>query len=196
MNSIGYRDKTADKAKDREQFFARYGINRFSDRLKEAMKTAGIPSNNQLAKDTELSEATIRKYLKGETFPTLDRLALLADACGCSLAWLASGDGDIECDAKNKDETLVHNDESKVSEVENILSYLTYEQKVKFLRVIYTKGIAAILSLDDAFDAQFLALPDSEKERLMALHEAKKGASESSPVDSATNPTSKARQAS
>lgn len=177
MNSNTYREKTTENAKDREQFFVRYGINRFPDRLKEAMKTAGIPSNNQLAKNTELSEATIRKYLKGETYPTLDRLASLADACGCSLSWLATGDGGKEGFELNKNENRAHNNEKEVSEVENILSYLTKEQKVKFLRVIYTKGIAAILSLDGAFDAQFLALPDSEKERLLALHEAKKGAS-------------------
>ncbi|NJD00363.1 helix-turn-helix domain-containing protein [Candidatus Erwinia dacicola] len=195
MNSISYRGKTADKAKDREQFFVRYGINRFSDRLKEAMKTAGIPSNNQLAKDTELSEATIRKYLKGATFPTLDRLALLAGACGCSLAWLASGDSGTESNAKNKDEKLKYNNDTRVSEVENILSYLTHEQRVKFLRVIYTKGIAAILSLDDAFDAQFLALPDSEKERLLALHEAKKGGSEGSEVNSKDSLAQEAKRA-
>lgn len=195
MNSISYREKTADGAKDREQFFVRYGINRFPDRLREAMKIAEIPSNNQLAKITELSEATIRKYLKGETYPTLDRLALLADACSCSLSWLAAGDGDTEGFSIKKNESHGYNNDRRVSEVENILSYLTDEQKVKFLRVIYTKGVAAILSLDDAFDAQFLALPDSEKERLMALHEAKKGASEGGELGSSQNPEQEAKRA-
>lgn len=196
MNSIGYREKTAEKEKDREQFFVRYGINRFPDRLKEAMNTAGIPSNNQLAKITELSEATIRKYLKGETYPTLDRLALLADACGCALSWLASGDGGIDDVIINKNEHLEYNGESRASEIENILSYLTDEQKIKFLRVIYTKGVAAILSLDDTFDAQFLALPESEKERLLALHEAKRGASEGSELGSTESPEHESKRAS
>lgn len=195
MNSISYREKTAGNGKDRDQFFVRHGINRFPDRLKEAMKAAGIPSNNQLAKSTELSEATIRKYLKGETYPTLDRLALLADACGCSLSWLASGDGDTECGMINKTENLEYNNEPRASEIENVLSYLTNEQRVKFLKVIYTKGVTAILSLDDAFDSQFLALPDSEKERLLALHEAKKGAPEGSEVTEQHSPDNEHKRA-
>lgn len=196
MNSDAYKDKAGDKPKDREQFFVRYGINRFPHRLKEAMKTAGIPSNNQLAKDTDLSEATIRKYLKGETYPTLDRLALLAEACGCSLSWLASGCSEGGNEIEYKNDNLVYKDENKVSEVENILSYLTNEQKVKFLRVIYTKGVSSILSLDDALDAKFLALPESEKERLFALHEAKKGASEGSEVTERIHPQANDKQAS
>lgn len=153
------------------------------------MKAAGIPSNNQLAKDTELSEATIRKYLKGETYPTLDRLALLADACACSMSWLASGEGSLSGRHEHIDEDMLHIHEPQRSEIDNILSYLTIEQKVKFFKVIYTKGVAAILSLDEDFDSRLMALTDEEKERLLALHEAKKGAPVASENNTLTDST-------
>jgi transcriptional regulator with XRE-family HTH domain len=189
MNSNDCHEKTEVEEKNREQFFLQYGINRFPERLKEAMARAHIPSNNQLAKLTELSEATIRKYLKGETYPTLDRLALLADACSCSLAWLASGEGKGDMDTIKTNEGFGKINEKKDSEFENILSYLTDEQREKLLKVIYTQGIATILRLDDSLGTQLLALPDEEKERLLTLHEAKKGASDAGDRGESGSPT-------
>lgn len=189
MNSKSYKEKTTENGKDRERFFLRYGINRFPERLKEAMRRADIPSNNQLAKVTELSEATIRKYLKGETYPTLDRLASLADACRCSLAWLASGDDDRPQNETHFNDPLVNNNDSVPQEFTRVLSYLTEEQIKRFLKVIYTRGIDTILQLDGDLDTQLAALPFEEKERLLALHEAKKGASEGSDKNDLGDPT-------
>ncbi|WP_049849502.1 helix-turn-helix domain-containing protein [Trabulsiella odontotermitis] len=192
MNSNGYKEKTEGTDKNRDRFFLRYGINRFPERLKQAMENAHLPSNNQLAKKTELSESTIRKYLKGETYPTLDRLALLAEACSCSMSWLATGEGDGNHAPLEIYENSVNNNESRNSELDVVLSYLSTEQKEKFMRVIYTRGIAAILRLDDDIDAQFLALPEEEKSRLLRLHEqVKKGASEGCDGDDLTNSTNK-----
>ncbi|ECF5615905.1 helix-turn-helix transcriptional regulator [Salmonella enterica subsp. enterica] len=66
------------------------GIVRFSERLKIAM---GEMSNHALARQSGLSEASIRKYVKGDSYPTIDNAAKVADACGVSLAWLLTGEG-------------------------------------------------------------------------------------------------------
>ena len=64
----------------------------FKIRLKEAM---GGESNRSFAAKCDISEMTLRRYLAGENFPALDALEKIAQASGCSLAWLASGEGEM-----------------------------------------------------------------------------------------------------
>lgn len=61
----------------------------FSKRLSD---TIGGSSVRSFARDCGLSDKTLRDYLSGKTYPTLDRLALIADASGRSINWLATGD--------------------------------------------------------------------------------------------------------
>lgn len=189
---MDYKEKTDLMTKNHERIFLATGINRFPERLKEAMAQANIPSNNQLAKKTDLSESTIRKYLKRESYPTLDRLALIANACACSLSWLATGDGDGTYAPINNAEDFVNNNEIRHSELDRVLSYLSAEQRDKFMKVIYTRGITAILQLDDDLDSKFLTLTEEEKTRLLHLYEqVKKGAPEVNPENDVTTPTQK-----
>ncbi|MGL9774016.1 MAG: helix-turn-helix domain-containing protein [Sodalis sp. (in: enterobacteria)] len=53
--------------------------------MKEAMEKAGSLSNSLLAKKSGISEAVIRKYLKGESYPTREHLSLLANDCDCTI---------------------------------------------------------------------------------------------------------------
>ena len=69
--------------------FSYDGIVRFNERLRIAM---GDMSNHALARQSGLSEASIRKYVKGDSYPTIDNAAKVADACGVSLAWLLTGE--------------------------------------------------------------------------------------------------------
>lgn len=62
----------------------------FWDRLQTA---AGSLSNRALAAKCGISEGTIRRYLRRETYPSLDTLRSIADATGCNLSWLATGEG-------------------------------------------------------------------------------------------------------
>ncbi|ECH1487632.1 helix-turn-helix transcriptional regulator, partial [Salmonella enterica subsp. enterica] len=78
-------EKNADTEKCTERTFNVTTIERFSERLKEAMR--GM-SNHEIARRSGLSEAAIRKYVKGESYPTIDNAAKVADACGVSLSWL------------------------------------------------------------------------------------------------------------
>ena len=62
----------------------------FKERLKVVM--AG-ESNTSFAKKCELAEGTIRRYLRGDAFPPLDTLEVIAQISGYELGWLASGKG-------------------------------------------------------------------------------------------------------
>lgn len=69
----------------------------FKDRLKAVM---GKESNRSFAEKCGISEGTVRRYLKGEAFPPLDTLQVMASKSGSSLAWLASGEGEMKRTAR------------------------------------------------------------------------------------------------
>ena len=66
------------------------GIGLFNERLKELI---GHESVRAFGRKVGISDTTIRKYLTGETEPTISRLVGIAVACGVALEWLATGEG-------------------------------------------------------------------------------------------------------
>jgi len=60
----------------------------FKDRLLESIQGESVPA---FAKKCEMSETVIRDYLSGKTYPSLNRLGILAEKCGVSYNWLATG---------------------------------------------------------------------------------------------------------
>ncbi|MDC9620104.1 helix-turn-helix domain-containing protein [Xenorhabdus sp. XENO-7] len=82
------KEKYANNDKNTHRVFVRNKITQFKDRLRQAM---GSESGNSLAKRCGISEAAIRTYLSGKTYPSLDKLALLAEKCEVSIEWLANG---------------------------------------------------------------------------------------------------------
>jgi transcriptional regulator with XRE-family HTH domain len=84
-------------------------ITGFAERLRQAI---GPRSQSLFAQQCGLSEGVIRSYLRGDTYPTLDRLTVLAEAGGARLEWLATGavtdeDGVLAYAARFKDFVLV-----------------------------------------------------------------------------------------
>jgi phage repressor protein C with HTH and peptisase S24 domain len=75
----------------------------FKSRLKIVM---GGESNRSFADKCAISEGTLRRYLIGETFPSLDTLEVIAQAAGVNLAWLAAGVGPREIGAVDSDAQL------------------------------------------------------------------------------------------
>ena len=57
----------------------------FGERLKDAIGSEAVRS---FSRKCGLSEATLRDYLKGSSFPTIDRLARIASAANVSIFWL------------------------------------------------------------------------------------------------------------
>lgn len=69
------------------------GIGHFNERLKELI---GQESMRAFGRRVGISDTTIRKYLTGETEPTLSRLAAIAVACDICVEWLVTGEGPKE----------------------------------------------------------------------------------------------------
>lgn len=81
------------------------GVTQFKERL--AMSLEGM-SGNAFAKKVGMSEAVIRDYLSGKTYPSLNRLAIIAMKCELPIEWLATGHGLCRL-SENKDiQQIIH----------------------------------------------------------------------------------------
>ena len=169
MNSISYEEKSDEIEKNRKRIFIESGIIQFPERLKLAMERAGGLSNIQLAKRADMSESVVRKYLKGDTYPTLDRVALLADACKCSVEWLVTG----ENDSSHEKTILAQKDAPKgldsAGELIAVISRMSEDDRERLLSIIYTNGVASLLKLGDEQNVKLLQLPDSVKSGVLEL---------------------------
>jgi phage repressor protein C with HTH and peptisase S24 domain len=79
-----------------------------SNRLDEAMKAAGIPSQNALARLSEIPQPTINRILKGvgKKGPEAHTVVRLAEACNVSFQWLYEGIGPMKRESQQEsDET-------------------------------------------------------------------------------------------
>jgi len=81
------------------------GVIEFNKRLSLAQE--GM-SGNAFAKKVEMSEAVIRDYLSGKTYPSLNRLAIIAKKCDVPIEWLATGKGECRLKPNNEPKTIVN----------------------------------------------------------------------------------------
>ncbi|MGT3827026.1 helix-turn-helix domain-containing protein [Enterobacter kobei] len=169
---MGYKEKTEAITKERDRIFVMSGINRFGERLKEAMN--GM-SNNELARRSGMSETTVRKYLRGDIYPGIDSAALVAEACGVSLVWLV-------CGVEQKSEVAHVSPQSPADPVlAAILERLPEEQGRILADAIIVRGVSGIISALNGMSAidDFLQIPESDRERVMRLYkQIKEGDSE------------------
>ncbi|RKS86028.1 phage repressor protein C with HTH and peptisase S24 domain [Orbus hercynius] len=63
-------------------------VQTFKNRLTEVMQGDSV---SVFAKKCNMSETVIRDYLSGKTYPSLSRLASIAEKCNVSYCWLATG---------------------------------------------------------------------------------------------------------
>lgn len=85
---MGYRESDESDTKGTGHPIATHGIGCFKDRLKALVAGKSLRG---FSRECGLSEATLRSYLAGETYPTLDRLELIAQAGRVSPIELAFG---------------------------------------------------------------------------------------------------------
>lgn len=82
-------------------------VQNFRHRLAELMQDNSIAI---FAKKCDMSETVIRDYLSGKTYPSLNRLATIAEKCGTTYTWLATGyqpkDIDLVEDNKNYNDPI------------------------------------------------------------------------------------------
>lgn len=129
-------EKSINSPKMTKQIIPMEGIVRFPERLNLVME--GM-TNVELAAKTGLTEATIRNYRKGKSYPTLDKLKELAEACKCPLDWLATGN-------LNKNE-IRENEIDFESEVKELAVWLSNEEKVALISFIRREGINSLLRI-------------------------------------------------
>lgn len=129
-------EKSDNSPEMQKQIIPMEGLIRFPERLNLAMK--GM-TNVELAGKTGLTEATIRNYRKGKSYPPLDKLKELADACNCPLGWLATGG------ASNAD--IRQNEIDFDGEIRELATWLSNEEKVALISFIRREGINTLLRL-------------------------------------------------
>jgi len=87
---MGYRDSDAKTKQSEKHPFPLERIGCFKERLKEVKSTQTLRG---FSSKCGISEATLRSYLAGETYPTLDRLMQIAAGAQVDPTWLAFGHG-------------------------------------------------------------------------------------------------------
>lgn len=183
-------ENTDEQAKDRERFFIGTGINRFGERLKEAMDNRGITSNVRMGALCGMSDTVIRNYLLGKTYPTLDRLSVLAQVLQCTPEWLLTGkdyDSNIIQDGKQ----IIESAGLSADELEIVLKRLPEPQRGALLDAIIQHGVTGIINALKGMEAfaEFSLLSENEQQQLLRLRdEIKKGASSSSEMNETSYP--------
>lgn len=196
------KEKHTTPDKNTPRVFTPNGIARFKDRLREAI---GDESGNSFAKRCGMSEAVIRAYLSGKTYPSLDRLATLAEKCEVSIEWLANGGDTTNNSSFSKVDDCSRNDSLPVSESQQqawlaFLDRMTPQEREAIIDGVFRQGIGALLAVvraepaarrmpwedgaDEADIRSYLnALPEARRQEILA--QIKKGieASRSQKVD-------------
>lgn len=171
------KEKYDVSGKNTPRVFVRSGIARFKDRLREAM---GKESGNSLAKRCGMSEAVIRAYLSGKTYPSLDRLAILAEKCDVSIEWLANGGDTISNDIPLQPNECPQDESQTVTEAQQqawleFLNRMTPNEREAIIDKVYRQGIGVLLastqSAGKPVSSQF-SWPDDLPERLGISHDA------------------------
>ncbi|MBH2948324.1 helix-turn-helix transcriptional regulator [Serratia marcescens] len=174
-------DKTVVTGKNLERFIAMPGINRFAERLKIAM---GELTNVALASRCDMSESAVRSYLKGRSYPGIDKIQAISEACDAPLVWLITG----EAIANNNDNDAQFS-EDRLSGVINVMSK---EQRQQLALAIVQHGITGIFNALRGIESisAFAMLPENERAQLLRLHDdVKKGASVTGEEHELTDPT-------
>lgn len=119
--------------------FTRNEITHFKDRLRQAMKGE---SGNSLAKRSGISEAAIRTYLSGKTYPSLDKLAVLAEKCEVAIEWLANGvNTTTSVDTKEPPEHVTEVQEKVWLE---FLHRMTPKERDAIIESVVRRGLSAL----------------------------------------------------
>lgn len=206
FDSMSYGEWKMSEDKDSEFSFELDAKESFKQRLRELI---GPRSVRSVARSWGLSFSTLNNYLNRGTDPSLSAVKAIAKAEGVSIDWLASGENHNQSNSieiKSIDELHINSPNDKLSYAWlMVLESIEPSEALGLIKLIHRKGIERVISeqLEAASDSQLsslerelLKLPKEEKERLMALHEAKKGASEGSEVGNTVSPASDQKQAS
>lgn len=120
-------------------------IVRFGERLEKAM---GGLNKSEIARRSGLSEASVRKYLRGDSYPTIDSAARVADACGVSLMWLLTGEQPQGDNSNNyeKIELKFDCDDDSVALIVSLLGFVSSKDRKALAIAASEIGVKGILN--------------------------------------------------
>ncbi|MEB0965002.1 helix-turn-helix transcriptional regulator [Citrobacter braakii] len=120
-------------------------IVRFGERLEKAM---GGLNKSEVARRSGLSEASVRKYLRGDSYPTIDSAARVADACGVSLTWLLTGEQQQDSGSilHEKCESKFDSHEDSIEFIVSLLGFVSSNDRKALATAASEIGIKGILS--------------------------------------------------
>ncbi|HFZ7939658.1 TPA: helix-turn-helix domain-containing protein [Salmonella enterica subsp. enterica serovar Birkenhead] len=157
-------EKSADTEENRKQIFHHKGIIRFGERLKNAV---GSMSYRAFAERCDMSEKVIRNYVAGKTYPSLDRIAALAEALGVDVEWLAFGEEKYS--EGNKNTEMVGHAGETARDWLRVFERLSDEDKTKVTDFIAMNGIRCLLVMCDAGSLDLLNLYGLKREVALLL---------------------------
>ncbi|EDW0933133.1 helix-turn-helix transcriptional regulator [Salmonella enterica subsp. enterica serovar Gaminara] len=152
-------EKSAGTEENRKQIFHNGGIIRFGERLKNAI---GDMSYRAFAERCDMSEKVIRNYVAGKTYPSLDRISVLADALGVDVEWLAFGEE--KSTEGNKNTESVKGVGETARDWLRVFERLSDEDKTKVTDFIAMNGIRCLLLMCDAGSLDLLTLEPFKRE--------------------------------
>ncbi|HBD3470809.1 TPA: helix-turn-helix transcriptional regulator [Escherichia coli] len=120
-------------------------IVRFGERLEKAM---GGLNKSEIARRSGLSEASVRKYLRGDSYPTIDSAARVADACGVSLMWLLTGEQPQGDNSNNyeKIESKFDCNDGSVALIVSLLGFVSSKDRKALAIAASEIGVKGILN--------------------------------------------------
>lgn len=95
---MSYETKNAKAEIDKKRIIPSERIIRFKERLSDVIGNESVLS---FAKKSGMSEGVMRSYIRGDTFPSLDRLEAIANAANVDISWLVTGNtstGEVKLD--------------------------------------------------------------------------------------------------
>lgn len=146
---VTYMNEGEILSENTSSIFIRGELAHFKERLKEAMNGE---SNRVFGARCQLSEAVIRNYLSGKSYPSLERLALIAQATGKPVAWFLTDGSTV---AANLYAQPTQIDEKALKEkLLSILNLMNTDELNTAINVFKVKGLAGLMPdvLGQAFD--------------------------------------------
>ncbi|MBC3228321.1 helix-turn-helix domain-containing protein [Serratia fonticola] len=181
--------------KESDFAFPTDGKESIQDRFKALFRGRTL---RRVAQEWGLPYSTLNNYFSKGATPGLDVVIKVSEIEHVSIEWLILGSGSTlpqrELDAQHRLPLPMKNEPLKSAWL-TAFEYLDEEEVKALLRIIHklgAKGIISSVQHEMELEEMLMLLPIEEKERLMALHEAKKGASEGSQENELIRPTHKA----
>ncbi|ATF90970.1 Bacteriophage CI repressor helix-turn-helix domain [Cedecea neteri] len=114
------------------------GPEHFGERLKTVIGKQSVAS---FSRDCGVSEASMRKYLKTDTVPGIDSVAMIASCTGRSLTWLITGEGDPFTDNARQE----HFSEEDIKKWWGLIfDALDVENKTKIIHAFQQGGLSSV----------------------------------------------------